>query len=58
MTGIEQQLCVCWWSQSLHLGNEQWFKSRALGMGMVHYFFCITIVVTDYNVTFIIKMRT
>ena len=25
----------------------QWFKSRTLGMGMMLFFFCINIVVTD-----------
>ena len=25
----------------------QWFKSRTLGMGMMNFFFCISIVVTD-----------
>ena len=27
--------------------TSQWFKSRTLGMGMMHIFFCINIVVTD-----------
>ena len=27
--------------------HAQWFKSRTLGMGMMHFFFCISIVVTD-----------